>query len=284
MSDIKGKKGLFRETGGRRPSLRAVFLAITCLVVFFAPAARAVNRSSEKQSWVESAYSRGETLDFTLAWLRLVGGSARMTVTPSADGEELTISSVARSSGIFARIFKVRDEIESVVDRVTFSTLRYHKILNERDRHKEERTVVDESRGIAFRKGKEIEVPNPVFDPLSTVFYLRKLELTPGKKYSVTVLADGKVYVLEAEVLRRELARTDAGVFKTVVVEPKMRGGGLFGGENTRLLIWYTDDERHIPVRIRSDIPAGSITATLRSFKLGPPPPMRQAVGGANPR
>ncbi|HXI11963.1 MAG TPA: DUF3108 domain-containing protein [Thermoanaerobaculia bacterium] len=226
--------------------------------------------------YVENVLANGETLEFTLSWLRLVGGNARMTLTPSADGERISISSVAVSSGILKKIFKVRDEIESIVDRSTFSTLRFQKKLNERDRYKEETTIIDEKRGVAIRKGKEIPVTQPIFDPLSLIFHLRRLDLTVGRKHFFTVIADGKVYTLENEVLRRESILTDAGYFKAVVVEPKMRRGGIFKeDEDARLLIWYTDDERRLPLRIRSDIPAGNITATLRSFRVGSPIPAK---------
>jgi Protein of unknown function (DUF3108) len=44
--------------------------------------------------------------------------------------------------------------------------------------------------------------------------------------------------------------------------------GGLFRGEGT-LTIWYTDDARHTPVRIRSELKVGSITANLRAIHTG---------------
>ena len=73
------------------------------------------------------------------------------------------------------------------------------------------------------------------------------------------------------------LARTTARVvdvldgagFDTVIVEPKMQGGGVFRDEDATLTIWYTDDARHIPVRIRSEVKVGTITATLRAIHVG---------------
>lgn len=229
------------------------------------------------KSYVDAIFDRGETLTFSLAWLRVVGGEARMTVVPSANGEQLTISSVAESTGVLSRLYRVRDQIETVVDRRTFSTLRFQKSLNERNRIKEEVTTIDVARKVATRKGKEIEIPSPIFDPLSLIFYIRKLDLTPGRRHFFNVIADGKVYTLESEVLRRETIGTDAGTFRAIVVEPKMRAGGIFRDENNRLLIWYSDDDRRLPVRIRSDIPAGSITASLRSYTVGLPVPARTA-------
>lgn len=215
------------------------------------------------------SFSAGETLDFDLAWIRVSGGSARMTIGP-LNGERYRITSIGKSGAFFSRLFRVRDEIESIVDRSTFSTLQYHKSLDERGRKKDELTVIDRSRNAATRKGKVIEVPAQIFDPLSLIYYLRTLDLAPGGSHEFTLLADGKLYTVEANVTGRETLSTPAGTFKCVVVEPKMqRAAGVFRDDQNRLQIWYSDDERRLPVRIRSDVNIGSITATLRAVQRG---------------
>ena len=218
---------------------------------------------------VRPIFDAGETLDYNLHWVRVSGGAARMTIAP-IEGKRYRITSVGKSGTFFSRFFKVRDEIESIVDHDTFSTLQYHKILDERGKRKDELTVVDEARGIATRKGKTIPVPNPVFDPLSLIYYLRLLNLTPGQLHEFTVLADGKIYTVHASVLQRETVSTPAGTFQTVLVEPKMESQeSVFRDEQKRLLVWYTDDPRHIPVRVRSDLNIGSITMTLKKVTTG---------------
>jgi hypothetical protein len=216
---------------------------------------------------VIAIFNQGETLDYNLHWTTIAGGSARMTIAP-LNGERYRLTSVGKSGRFFSRFFRVRDEIDSVVDRTSFSTLQYHKILDERGKKKDELTVIDE--GVATRKGKTLKVPNPIYDPLSLIYHLRSLELVPGKSHEFTVIADGKLYTLHANVLERETITTPAGKFNTVVVEPRMESAaGIFRDDQNRLLIWYSDDERHVPVRIRSEVNFGSITATLRSIKPG---------------
>jgi hypothetical protein len=223
---------------------------------------------------VQDIFVKGETLDFELTWVLLTGGGLRMTIGPVPnDPAHFRITSIAKSSSSFAFIFKVRDAMTSIVNRDDFSTIRFEKHLNERGRRKDESTLIDERRTIAMRRRpnhdtEEIIVPKPVFDPLSLVYHLRSLELRPGTVHRFTVFADGKVYTLEANVPRTETIGTPAGTFKTVVVEPKMLAGGLFRDEGT-LTIWYTNDAQHIPVRIRSDLKVGSITANLKAVRGG---------------
>ncbi len=80
-------------------------------------------------------------------------------------------------------------------------------------------------------------------------------------------------------MVRREVLTTPAGRFNTVVIEPKMSSAGVDRDE--RLWIWYSDDERRLPVRIRTEVNFGAITATLRAVTPGvgaiDPPVLKEA-------
>lgn len=219
-----------------------------------------------------ATFSQGETLDYNLTWLRLTGGSMRLTIAPQGDHYRMT--SIAKSNRSFARIFSVRDELQSVVNRSDFSTVRFEKHLNERGRRKDDTTVIDERRRIATRRrpGKdtdEVGVPKPVFDPLSLIYHLRMLDLTPGTVQRFNVFADGKLYTLEAAVTGRDTVDTPAGTFNTVVVEPRMLSGGIFRDESAKLTIWFSDDAQRIPVRISSEVKVGTISAVLKGTSAG---------------
>ena len=99
-------------------------------------------------------FAKGETLDYTVNWMKVVGGTARMTIAPDGDAR-WRITSVAKSGGGLARFVKVRDEIETIVDRSDFSTLRYSKKLDERGDKMEEVTTIEN--GVASRKRKKIK-------------------------------------------------------------------------------------------------------------------------------
>jgi hypothetical protein len=216
----------------------------------------------------------GETLDYELTWVGLTGGAMRMTIGPIPnDPAHLRITSVARTNASFAFLIKVRDVIESIVNRDDLSTIRYEKHLDERGRRKDDTTIIDERRRIAMRRRpgrdtEEVIVPKPVFDPLSLVYHLRELALEPQTVQRFNVFADGKLYTLQAQITKRESIVTPAGRFDTVAVQPKMLAGGLFRGDGD-LTIWYSDDARHVPVRIKSDLKIGSITANLKAVRSG---------------
>jgi len=212
-------------------------------------------------------FTEGETLDYNLSWLKVTGGTARMTISTGGESN-YRITSVARSSPSFSRFYRVRDEIETTVSRDDFSTLRYVKRLDEEGDKIEEVTVVED--GVATRtrrKVKKTRVPRPVFDPISVIYLLRTRDLTPGKVHDFELIADGKLYSVHAKAVRKEKVQTPAGTFSCIRVEPQMVSGGVERDE--RLFIWYTDDERRLPVRIRTEIKVGAITASLRAVTPG---------------
>jgi len=216
---------------------------------------------------IQQKFVEGETLDYNLTWLKVTGGTARMTIQPHGD-DSFRITSVARSSPSFSRFFKVRDEIETTVARADFSTTRYVKRLDEEGDKIEEVTVIED--GVATRtrkKVKKVKVPRPVFDPISVIYLLRQRDLSPGRVHDFDLIADGKLYTVHAKVIRREKVQTPAGTFDCVRVEPQMISGGVERQE--RLFLWYTDDERKMPVRIRTEVKFGAVTATLRGFSAG---------------
>ena len=57
----------------------------------------------------------------------------------------------------------------------------------------------------------------------------------------------------------------DAGTFDCVIVEPLIKEGGLFKSEG-RVLLWLTNDERKIPVKVSTRVVIGSIDAELREY------------------
>lgn len=238
------------------------------MIPFLAAVLLAAQLATPPVSPIEPRFVEGETLDYNLTWLRITGGTARMTIQPHDGDDSFRITSIARSSPSFSRIFKVRDEIETTVARKDFSTIRYVKRLDEDGDKIEEVTVVED--GVATRtrkKVKKINVPRPVYDPISLIYLLRQRDLTPGRAYHFELIADGKLYAVNARVIKKEKIQTPAGTFDCVRVEPQMLSGGVEREE--KLFLWYSDDERRLPVRIRTEVKFGAVTANLRGFASG---------------
>jgi hypothetical protein len=67
---------------------------------------------------------------------------------------------------------------------------------------------------------------------------------------------------VEVQVVKKEKLDTVLGEINTIQVRPIMKSEGIFERKGA-IDIWLTDDDRRIPVRMKTKIKIGSITATL---------------------
>lgn len=73
---------------------------------------------------------------------------------------------------------------------------------------------------------------------------------------------------MTVKVLRRETVKVPAGEFRTIVVRPIIKAGGIYG-EGGESEIYLTDDERRMPVQVKANFKLGSLTLQLTEYALG---------------
>jgi hypothetical protein len=183
------------------------------------------------------------------------------------------IVSVAESNSFFSAFFTVRDEAESRLETKRLVPLRFEKRLREGNYRAHDLVVFDPDRHVAIYEGKDdrvVPLAADAQDILSSLYYVRMMDLSVGKSVFIENHADKKNYPLEIKVLKKERVTVPAGEFSCVVVEPVMRASGLFRHKGT-LTVWLTDDERHIPVLMKSKVVIGSVAAVLTELELAEP-------------
>jgi hypothetical protein len=98
--------------------------------------------------------------------------------------------------------------------------------------------------------------------------YLRLQPLAVGQRYSVPVLAGRDLFTLDAEVVKAERLDTDIGEVDAVAVRIKTGFKGKFDSKRPTWL-WFTADERHVPLRITAEFAVGSLVASIKSYRAG---------------
>ncbi|MFL5385619.1 MAG: DUF3108 domain-containing protein [Longimicrobiaceae bacterium] len=103
-------------------------------------------------------------------------------------------------------------------------------------------------------------------DELSFIYFLRTLRLGDGEGQSFNRHYDSTRNPTVVRVLGRGAVRVPAGEFQAVQVEMRVRDPRQYGGEGV-IRIHFTDDARHLPLRIESRIPrAGHMVLSLESL------------------
>jgi hypothetical protein len=106
-----------------------------------------------------------------------------------------------------------------------------------------------------------------VFDFLSAFYRARALPLADGAEYDLTVRSDGVDYPVELKVVGRQSVRTNVGSFETIVTQVKA------DSRIKNVRIYFTNDERHVPVLFTGRLNSGELRAELAGSEMIAPPP-----------
>jgi hypothetical protein len=220
----------------------------------------------------------GETLRYALSVMGIAGGELTLSAFPSelSGRPAYKFEMSAVSNAFFSKMFLVRDFLASWVDPGTFRSLRFEKHTVEGKRVRDELIEFDYERGFAVREGKSIPIEGDTLDTLSSIYYLRTLDLDAKEPIAIQVVSR-RQSELRVEIQARETVTTPAGTFQTVRVEPKSEGAGLIGkGKN--LVLWLTNDSRKIPVQLRSKLKVGTLLGKLIAINHADPAEEKQAA------
>ena len=77
----------------------------------------------------------------------------------------------------------------------------------------------------------------------------------------------GRIYHVPVKVLEKKKLKTILGEVATIRVEPEMFGEGRPLRGDGRLSIWFTDDERRVPVLANLKMGRGGLNIKLKSAR-----------------
>jgi len=223
----------------------------------------------------------GESLEYVVKYQVISAGHASLSIEKSAPIHGRTawrIISRARTNKFFDALFKVRDTNESWMDAEGFFSHRFEQNLNEGHYNVRRWTDYDyAARKFSWTKiekgseqSGEGELLALVQDALSCLYYARTLALKEKETYAYEANSSGKNFTLRLVVGNREKVRVPAGTFECLKVQPILAAEGIFKHKGA-LTVWLTDDDKKIPVLLRSKVTFGAFDAELTKFSLGSP-------------
>jgi len=99
-----------------------------------------------------------------------------------------------------------------------------------------------------------------MYDVLSAFYRVRALPLAVGSVYTMTVRGESQNYDVEVKVGGTEVVRTNVGSFPSIATQVKVNGNSS-PFKNAR--VYFSDDERHVPVLITARISTGELKVEL---------------------
>jgi hypothetical protein len=165
--------------------------------------------------------------------------------------------------------YKVRDKYESFLDEETLLPAKFIRNVNEGGFRIYDNISFNQKIGQAVSTKGVYDVPNCIQDVLSAIYYARNInynKCNPGDKIPFKMFLDDQVYSLYIRYVGKEHIKTKYGEFNAIKIVPLLIQGTIFkGGE--KMIIWVSDDENHLPLRIDSPILVGSIKVDLMGYE-----------------
>lgn len=169
----------------------------------------------------------------------------------------------------FSIFYKVDDRYESLIDVEGIFPWRFEQRIREGGYKRDFYAEFDHVNLIAKTSEGIYPIPQYAQDVFSAFYYARTQDYSnkkPGDKIKLENFYRNKTYPLEIKYLGEQTVKVKAGIFKCVIVEPLIVEGGLFKAKG-RFLLWITNDDKKIPVKMTAEIPIGNVDGELRSFE-----------------
>ena len=221
----------------------------------------------------------GEQFTYEITWMNIKAGTAIMGVTAGTDADQplVKLLTTAQSRPAITKFFPVDNRVESMIDPATL--LPAHLTFRRREGkkkedieytfHRKEGTVTEVKSGAT----ETLPIPPDTQDAISCLYYVRsEVSSTPGSSLTMTVHHDKQNHKLNVLVEKIETIRGAWGTLETIRVLVVMPFQGIFLNQGN-IRVWFTNDARRIPLRMKAKVVIGSIVADLvTGFAASSPP------------
>ena len=179
---------------------------------------------------------------------------------------------ITTDNGMFSKIYPIEDIYATKVRGAQRLPFHYEVWQEEGYNYKAHRVFkFRQKKGVILyqHNDKPVEVfkvKMPIQNEFSAFFASRLMDFIPGQPFLVPTFADEKRNEVVVMVRGREVVKkTIIGDVDTMVVEPIMEFSGLYDKRGDTV-IWYSNDECRVPVKVNSKLVLGSLTAKLVSY------------------
>jgi hypothetical protein len=217
---------------------------------------------------------------YQVSWSRVLkAGELELELSPpdAPDGELWRGRIAAQSTGVARGLWPYRGEARALVHKSTLLPYWFRRTQTERGVTKEYtgeyRRDLMSVQSVAWKKGNRIKSrTQDVFksrhirDIISTLLFLRAVDLSPGDNISVLVQPSDQLYLVSFHVVARERRRISGakvGAVKLSLTIRRVRDD-LSLARYSRMLqgtIWVEDNEERIPVEMLIELPVGFVSA-----------------------
>ena len=181
------------------------------------------------------------------------------------DDNLIKINTLIESNNFLDKLYKVRDQIDLVVDANDYSLKKIEKNIVEGNWKQNYTAEIDSNRNI-ISKEQLIQNDKLLFDPISIIYSLRNKILRSTDKHEYYILGDNVIKSLTAEVMNKEKIKVPSGKYNCIKVIPYSNDEKNIFKENGYMTVWFSNDKKKIPVKIELKTNIGNLVLKLKKI------------------
>ena len=227
-------------------------------------------KSGEKGHFLtNSAFKSGEKLKYKISYGKknkkngaILAAYATLSVTDSltSDGTKTySLSGSGKTTRIFSLFIKVNHVYRSLIEHKTLQTIESSMNIREGKYHDHDHTIIAENHPLQGSESNDI---------LGAFYKLRAIsqqEISQTDTLFFNYYYNNAIYKSNIINLGKEVIKTKFGKINTIKFTPLLEKGRMFK-EDSQAIVWITDNDLHIPVKIEIPILVGSIYVNIASF------------------
>jgi len=254
-------------------SLKPRFIAISA-IFFFAlifPLLAQEKKATTPLAFSQSPYRIGERLTYNVSFSNFPD-AAHVAVEVVTRGnffgrDAIQLRGHVETNGVInVALYAINNDYVTYVDPATGLPFRAEETARDVIKGADSIQDLNQPAGNQAIPPKQKGFPG-TYDFLSAFYRARALPLAVGAVYNFSVRTEATDYQAELRVTGKDVIRTNVGSFQTVVTQIRINNSAV-----RNLKVYFSDDERHVPVLMTARLSAGELRAELAGSEIVTPP------------
>ncbi|GHT75749.1 hypothetical protein AGMMS50262_12000 [Bacteroidia bacterium] len=226
----------------------------------------------------------GYTIYYKYGLLMMNGGSARYTLDFTTYNHQKAVKSVLsfKTNSFFDKIFKIRDTLNAYASLPELKPLYLNRSVNEGPTHFQEELLmrkhdnsysemnVKRIKNGEIRIDTLLSVNNLSYDILNIFLFVRNVDYLAwniGQTCNITAfLGTESVNIIMRYRGQTVLEKSETLKYKALLWEVDITDK-VFSEAKNAMEMWVSDDENHVPLKLRAKLKIGAAEAELTSYK-----------------
>jgi hypothetical protein len=239
----------------------------------------AVSAGAQEVEVKSSAFGPGEQITYRIEYLGMSAGSAQVTVGARMrqwDQDVWPVVTIARTESV-ASLYPIKDKFITYWNDSRQATIGSDLYADEGRKKRRQRiqlahdaktaTVIKQREGQA-ETSETHEIAGQTQDVAAATMFLRNQPLAVGASFDVPIFTGAKSFTMKAAIESKQKIATPLGEREVFKVRVTTAFTGKLAAKRD-LLVYFTTDENHLPVRMEADLMVGALVAEVTQYRPG---------------